>query len=195
MNTKEKIQRVAIKMFTGNGYTETSLRQISEELNISKAALYYHFSNKEEIFTSIVKKILKDALEFNKKLSLQDISTWGILKLWMEHSVSLSMKNNYEEQFVRQMMIGKFKQIYNKIDILEFISENFEILNSVIKRGIENREIRDDIDSKFLAMSFLSALHSPMGPMQGNIKNFTKKEIVDNLYAILYDGMKSKENK
>lgn len=44
--------RVAVALFTSQGYEATSLRQIAEELGISKASLYYHFASKEDIVRS-----------------------------------------------------------------------------------------------------------------------------------------------
>ena len=190
MNTKEKIQNVAIKMFSGKGYTETSMREISAELNISKAALYYHFSNKEEIFTSIVENIFKEIIKFNKELASQNIPTWEILKKWIEHTVNSSVKKDNIGQLIRQIMMGKFKNVSNNIDIFSFINVNFEILNSVMKKGIEEKEIRSDIDSKFLTISFLGLLHSVLGPMRNNTKNLTNKKISESLYKLIYDGMK-----
>jgi len=190
MNTKEKIQNVAIKMFSGKGYTETSMREISAELNISKAALYYHFSNKEEIFVSIIENIFKEIIKFNKELASQNIPTWEILKKWIEHTVNSSVKKDNIGQLIRQIMMGKFKNVSNNIDIFSFINVNFEILNSVMKKGIEEKEIRSDIDSKFLTISFLGLLHSVLGPMRNNTKYLTNKKISESLYKLIYDGMK-----
>ncbi|WBB66616.1 TetR/AcrR family transcriptional regulator [Micromonospora sp. WMMD812] len=52
--TRERIQAVALELFTEQGYEKTSLREIAERLNVTKAALYYHFKSKDEIVTSFV---------------------------------------------------------------------------------------------------------------------------------------------
>jgi AcrR family transcriptional regulator len=52
--TRARIQQVAIKLFTDNGYEATSLREIAEHLGVTKAALYYHFKSKDEIIQSVV---------------------------------------------------------------------------------------------------------------------------------------------
>jgi AcrR family transcriptional regulator len=40
---------VAVELFTEHGYEGTSLREIAERLDVTKAALYYHFKSKEDI--------------------------------------------------------------------------------------------------------------------------------------------------
>jgi len=50
---RERILDVALELFTEQGYDQTSLRQIAEQLGVSKAALYYHFEQKEDILLAL----------------------------------------------------------------------------------------------------------------------------------------------
>jgi AcrR family transcriptional regulator len=51
--TRERILDVAQELFTRQGYDQTSLRDIAERLQITKAALYYYFQHKEEILLEL----------------------------------------------------------------------------------------------------------------------------------------------
>jgi AcrR family transcriptional regulator len=53
-DTRARIQQVAVALFAEQGYEKTSLREIAERLDVTKAALYYHFKSKEDIVRSIV---------------------------------------------------------------------------------------------------------------------------------------------
>ncbi len=48
-DTRQRIVDTALRMFVDKGYDGTSLREIAEELDVTKAALYYHFRTKEDI--------------------------------------------------------------------------------------------------------------------------------------------------
>src|SRR3954470_23263909 len=50
---RAEIRRVALDLFTAQGYDSTSMREIAERLGITKAALYYHFDSKEAIVRSL----------------------------------------------------------------------------------------------------------------------------------------------
>lgn len=52
-DTRERIQVVALELFAERGYERTSLREIAERLQVTKAALYYHFKTKDEILRSV----------------------------------------------------------------------------------------------------------------------------------------------
>ncbi|NYH43199.1 AcrR family transcriptional regulator [Micromonospora jinlongensis] len=62
--TRDRIKAVALELFTEQGYEKTSLREIAERLNVTKAALYYHFKSKDDIVASFVEDRLEqmDAL-------------------------------------------------------------------------------------------------------------------------------------
>lgn len=47
--TRQQIPEVALKLFADKGYQATSMREIAEQLGMTKAALYYHFDSKEAI--------------------------------------------------------------------------------------------------------------------------------------------------
>ena len=50
-DTRERILTVAARLFSEKGFNATSIRDIANELGVTKAALYYHFTSKEEILT------------------------------------------------------------------------------------------------------------------------------------------------
>jgi AcrR family transcriptional regulator len=52
--TRERIQRIALELFAEQGYEKTSLREIAQRLEVTKAALYYHFQSKEDIVRSLI---------------------------------------------------------------------------------------------------------------------------------------------
>ncbi len=67
-NTRQRIQDVALGLFAEQGYEKTSLREIAEQLDVTKAALYYHFKTKEEILVSIFEDLSRP---------LEDLIAWG----------------------------------------------------------------------------------------------------------------------
>ena len=56
-NTKERILEEALKLFSQSGYMGTSMNDIATGLGVTKAALYKHYTSKQEILDSIVEKM------------------------------------------------------------------------------------------------------------------------------------------
>jgi AcrR family transcriptional regulator len=61
-DTKARIQAVARELFVRKGVQQTSLRDIADQLGITKPALYYHFDSREALVRSIVAPLV-DELE------------------------------------------------------------------------------------------------------------------------------------
>jgi AcrR family transcriptional regulator len=51
--TKAKILEIAIELFSKNGYSGSSIRDITKEVGIKESSLYKHFKNKDEILETI----------------------------------------------------------------------------------------------------------------------------------------------
>jgi AcrR family transcriptional regulator len=64
VNTRERIQEVALALFTEKGYDKTSLREISEQLGVTKAALHYHFPSKDAIVNGAIETASATVKEF-----------------------------------------------------------------------------------------------------------------------------------
>jgi AcrR family transcriptional regulator len=56
--TRERIQTAALALFREQGSGKTSLREIAEQLDVSKAALYYHFRTKDDLIASLAAPFL-----------------------------------------------------------------------------------------------------------------------------------------
>ena len=77
-DTKEKILNTALRLFARDGYEAVSVRHISEELGMTKGALYRHYKNKRDIFNSIVERMIQidaqRAGEYQMPVEIYDVS-------------------------------------------------------------------------------------------------------------------------
>ncbi|WP_020674145.1 TetR/AcrR family transcriptional regulator [Amycolatopsis nigrescens] len=63
-DTKQRIQEVARELFAEKGVQKTSLQEIAARLGITKPALYYHFSSRQELVRSIVEPLIEGGEAF-----------------------------------------------------------------------------------------------------------------------------------
>ena len=62
--TRQRIQDVARELFTEKGVQRTSLQDIATRLGITKPALYYHFSSREDLVRSILQPLIDEGESF-----------------------------------------------------------------------------------------------------------------------------------
>lgn len=52
--TRDRILAVALDLFSARGYEGTSIRDIAEQMEMTKAAVFYHFPAKEDLLAAIL---------------------------------------------------------------------------------------------------------------------------------------------
>jgi AcrR family transcriptional regulator len=57
-DTRERILVAARELFAQKGVQKTSLQEIADKLGITKPALYYHFTSREDLLRSIVQPLI-----------------------------------------------------------------------------------------------------------------------------------------
>jgi AcrR family transcriptional regulator len=107
---KKRIQEVAIELFTKQGYDKTSLREIAERLDVSKAALYYHFKSKEEILRSIIADLLG---------AIDELIAWG---------ESLPRSTESREDFLRRIASLLADQLQ---PLIRFVQVNGNVMKTM----------------------------------------------------------------
>ncbi len=63
-DTRQRIQDVARELFSEKGVQRTSLQDIAARLGITKPALYYHFSSREELVRSILTPLIDQGEQY-----------------------------------------------------------------------------------------------------------------------------------
>ncbi|MHB8895938.1 MAG: TetR/AcrR family transcriptional regulator [Candidatus Geothermincolia bacterium] len=93
---REQILSVAEEVFAEKGFKGATVREIAEKVNIQTPGLYYHFSNKQEIYDSMIRNIyegladkllepVESAEGIKAKVSLLvDL----LMEFWQEHPMA-----------------------------------------------------------------------------------------------------------
>jgi len=90
-DTRERILDVALDLFTDQGYDGTSLRQIAEQLGVTKAALYYHFESKEDILMAL-------------HLRLHGFGKGALMQMTGEEQVTIEVWGQMLDEIIGQML-------------------------------------------------------------------------------------------
>ncbi|MFE2282044.1 TetR/AcrR family transcriptional regulator [Streptomyces sp. NPDC059454] len=153
-NTRQRIQDVALELFAEQGYEKTSLREIAERLDVTKAALYYHFKTKEEILVGIFEDLSRP---------MEDLIEWG---RGQPHSLETKQEiiRRYSEALMGAAPLFRFMQ-ENQAAIRELrIGEMFKT------RMLGLRDILMDPDADLVdqvrCVSALFTMHAGMHVLQ-----------------------------
>ena len=61
--TRRQLVEVATRLFTEQGYEDTSTQQVLREAGVSRGSLYHHFDGKERLFEAVVEHVEEGVVE------------------------------------------------------------------------------------------------------------------------------------
>lgn len=65
---KDKITKHSVQLFKEKGFSETSIQDIVDSLEVTKGTFYYYFKSKEELLMDIHERYIDDLLERQQKI-------------------------------------------------------------------------------------------------------------------------------
>lgn len=81
--TKERILDIALELFAHNGYLGTSMSDIAKQLGFTKAALYKHYTSKQEILDQIVERMNRMDYERAEEYEMPETEPDGFAEAYM----------------------------------------------------------------------------------------------------------------
>lgn len=81
--TKERILDIALELFAQNGYLGTSMSDIAKQLGFTKAALYKHYTSKQEILDQIVERMNRMDYERAAEYEMPETEPDGFAEAYM----------------------------------------------------------------------------------------------------------------
>ena len=145
--TKRKIFETSMKLFAEKGYDATSVEEITAVVGVAKGTLYYHFSSKEEIFNFLVgegMKLLRNSIEIktaNKSTTIEKLKAIILIQIKV-----IIKYENLISIILSQLWGTEPRNIICKKCVLEYV----EMIESIIKQGLEKGDLKD-VDSSMLA--------------------------------------------
>lgn len=115
--TKERIIETALRLFAANGFSGTSMQDIASELGITKAALYKHFSGKQEILDSIICRMQEGDHEKAQSSGVPDGTAEELRDAYS--SVSADSISSFSKEMFRYWTEEEFPSLFRRMLTLE----------------------------------------------------------------------------
>ena len=158
--TKERILKAALELFSKNGFYGTSMSDIAGKLGLTKAALYRHFSGKEEILDAILyigEEYYEKNFGSSKRLPKIPESVEELKNL----SMNQIMFTMHDPDIMKYRKFFTIEQFYDK-RMAELATKHFltdiESLYSVIFEKMMEKGILKQLDPGFLAFEYAAPI-------------------------------------
>ena len=191
MDAREKIIGTAMRLFSTQGYSNTSLSQVAKEAQVSKALIFWHFENKESLFRTAVQRTFEPYI-INVVDDLEGLSEIDQIKRLIDEYYAFVSKNIYSVKFFLGLMLREEKHPDDLVAHMGELQRMYgNLLADIIDSGRQKGIFRSTIDPPLDAALIMSALHGIL--VQGFMWNDApdrSQRLLEHLKATLVDTLR-----
>ena len=192
-NTTDYILEKVAPIFNQKGYVGTSLSDITKATNLTKGAIYCNFKNKEELAVKAFQLNLNKAilpLQMKLKSEKHSIKKLLILTDYYRSYYNLAKERGgcpilnvgIDAKLNNGPLFNQSKNIANKL-ILG--------LSDIIQEGIDNNEIKNNINPKIYSQNFYSMIEGGVFMALLNEDESYLINIMDMMEDIIHNNFKA----
>ena len=188
-DTREYIIAHAYRLFLEKSYEAVSISDISESIGLTKGALYHHFVNKEDLFRAVIDKYMK-------VIGLVDIKESSTLAEFINLEISHLKKIVYtisiDESFAPvnyvSFLIDAIRHYPGFVEEYEmFFTDVIGKLKIILTNGINNGEVRQDINVDLVALNIFS---TTVGIIANFLRQLSPEEAIETFQRQMFEYYK-----
>lgn len=151
---KEKITKHSIQLFEKKGFSQTSIQDIVDALDVTKGTFYYYFSSKEQLLMDIHLQYI-DNLLARQQVIFDNTSLTNIEKL--EKIILLLIKDIKEKGSSGRVFFREIRHLNNmNTSKVKEKRNNFRFrIEEVVQEGIKTKEFQSDLRADIIAFGIL----------------------------------------
>jgi len=154
---KERIISTTMDLIIQDGFSKLTLAKVAKKAGITKAAIYWYFSSKEELLNVMASSLRATFIDSAKRIALQPIPPKKKIKAFFS-----TLENNDVHKKCL-LLVKIFLELYSTEDetksvIQDGYKEYIEIIQGIFDEAIKKGEIKTEISNIALSRIFTAVL-------------------------------------
>jgi AcrR family transcriptional regulator len=138
IESKQKIMKAAMDVFSRKGYAKASIREIARTAGISIGGVYLYFRNKEELYRSLISERMLDIGSKTETIAGNTQSAPEALS----HFLSMHLENALKHKEFILLHIREHGFTFGVQEKQKFFRKQRELIRQIVQRGIASGEFR-----------------------------------------------------
>jgi AcrR family transcriptional regulator len=181
---RNELTRQAARLFAEQGYHGTSMEDLAAAIGVQKASLYHHIASKADLLWDVA----RDGAEaFHAALDEIDDRLPAVEKLRL--ALRAHLRVVAEQLDIATVFVREWRYLEGERRE-EFLAERRryeERIRSLFREGVEQSELRTDLDVSVAALVFLSAANWAYTWLHPGRDT---DALADRFFELLVDGMR-----
>ncbi|MCK4677232.1 MAG: TetR/AcrR family transcriptional regulator [Bacteroidales bacterium] len=181
---QQQIIEESIKIIDEKGIQGLTIKNLSKAIGISEPGIYRHFESKTEILLSMLNNFKEMAIMLSEIMETLEVSAIEKIRFMFSKMLELFSETPSMVSVIFSEEIFKNEEVL-KIKIVEILSLHGQTLENIISKGQSEKNIREDIDEKSLALLAMGSLRLLVKKWDMNNHNFNLSREGNKLIAVL----------
>jgi AcrR family transcriptional regulator len=182
-DTKKYIIDTARRFFSEYSYLGVSMSDIAKKLNITKAALYYHFAGKAEIYEKVLDNVFTD-LSLAIAQALNEPTIDKKLHKLIKNYLDFGLK---EKNLIKALMLKLSPDDSQTTKhIVQLREQIINLIYPIINEVSINKKLTKKVDSRMLTSILASMMDGLLLEYSFLNKKINSAVISDQIIAILF---------
>ncbi|RUS48558.1 TetR/AcrR family transcriptional regulator [Cohnella sp. AR92] len=177
---RETVLNSAAQMFLEFGYEPVSINQIAEKAGVTKASVYYYFSNKAQLFTEAISEMMGRIRVSTARILKEEVDYRT--RLTTLARVKMSSTHVEFETMMREALSSLSQEQHDRIREAE--SGIHQALAEFFEQALRDKEIASPLSPMVLAHSFAALLM--LGNREEDLSEETDGEELSKLIVDLF---------
>jgi AcrR family transcriptional regulator len=152
-----RILAEATRLFAEKGFLGTSVQEIVDAANVTKGALYYYYSSKDDLLYEIYHRVIEKELATLDRVMAMNLSPYDTVDaLITDVMLTTAAYRDDVTIFLREM----HRLSPEKLKAVRSDRRRYHVaFRGVIERGQKTGEFRSDISAELVAIGFFGLVH------------------------------------
>ncbi|MEJ5285507.1 MAG: TetR/AcrR family transcriptional regulator [Brevinematales bacterium] len=190
LKPKNRILEASIKLFAEKGFDATSVDEIARNAEINKAMIYYYFSSKEELLSSIIRKSINEFTSIIEDINLSNFKDLEeIIHFFVNEGINYIDKNDMLIRiYQRESLNLSSRWGTNIIDTVGLVFEKVETMIKKMRKESINFDITlvEQILVTNLIIGYLNLKDKLGEKIDEEAGEIIKKRYIDRVSRIIY---------
>ncbi|MCP4908557.1 MAG: TetR/AcrR family transcriptional regulator [bacterium] len=183
---RKQIAAAAGALFAERGVRDTTVRDIGDRVGLLSGSLYHHFKTKTDIVHGIMGGYGEDLVARYERAALPGGTSIEKLRRLFHACFEANLEHPDEEAILIRELDNLFREPEFSY-VHETLSKIEEIFVNVIEEGIRRREIRANIDPRFVYRMMMDVMGTV--PRWYDPRTHHEAEIVDHWIETFFQGI------
>ncbi|HHW84985.1 MAG TPA: TetR/AcrR family transcriptional regulator [Chloroflexi bacterium] len=185
-NSRTIILSAAERLFVEKGYHAISMREIADAVGMTKAALYYHFRDKEQLFMAILEGVLNELSALIEQCHLAESSHRGQIEAIVQQIMSLPPERRASLRLASQEL-GNLDAATRRNFIEQYHTQFIGRITNILAAGMACGEFRA-LDPGIATWTLLGMMYPyfHVTPVTGVAPTTS---LIQQLLSIFFDGL------